>query len=75
MSVELQALVVFAGTRSLLDNVPVDQIVAWELSFRDFMKGRKELIDELKGANGLPDALAEKMKTTIKEHVDSFLAK
>jgi F-type H+-transporting ATPase subunit alpha len=67
-SVEKQIAIIFAGTQGLLDDVPVDQIQAFETAFLSFMDRRyaellrsianqKELTDELR--DGLTRAVTE----------------
>jgi F-type H+-transporting ATPase subunit alpha len=38
VSLEDQVMVMYAGTRGLIDTIPVDQVRAWEAGFRRFME-------------------------------------
>src|SRR3989454_10085785 len=72
LSMEKQVAIIFAGTQGLLDDLPVDQVQAFEEFLQSFMDRRyaqlltdiaskKELADELREAltKAITDAKAE----------------
>ena len=59
MPVEEQVVVIFAGTKGYLDDVPVADVKRFEAELLDFVRGRHgSLLDELK-TGGVPDALGD----------------
>ena len=59
MPVEEQVVVIFAGTKGYLDDVPVADVKRFEAELLDFIRGRHgSLLDELK-TSGVPDALGD----------------
>ena len=63
-----QVLVIFAGTRGFLDNIPVDKVQDWEAKFLTFMTDQKsEVRKELDDKKDLTDELVEKITACINE--------
>ena len=59
MPVEEQVVVIFAGTKGYLDDVPVADVKRFESELLDFMRSRHgSLLDELK-TGGVPDELGD----------------
>ena len=74
LATEVQIPIIFAGVNGLLDNVPVEQIVEWEESFREHLQSQSDLLKDIeKGV--MTKELEEKMKSTIKSHVEGYLQK
>lgn len=72
MATEIQIPIIYAGVNGLVDSIPADRIVEWEASFREKLATEDELLAEV--SKGKPnDALFDKMKTLIQDHVKSFL--
>jgi F-type H+-transporting ATPase subunit alpha len=70
MPVEEQVVSIFAGTRGLLDDIPVGDVRRFEAELLDFMRTRYgSVLDELR-TGGLPDGLAD----TVGEFKSQFLA-
>lgn len=68
-----QVLIIFAGTRGYLDNVPVDRVQDWEQKFLTFMSDQKpEIREELATKKDLDDELTEKIKSAIEEFGTQF---
>ncbi len=68
-----QVLVIFAGTRGFLDDIPVDRVQEWEQKFLTFMTDQKpEIRDELADKKDLDDELTEKIKAAIEEFGTQF---
>src|SRR5256886_13711399 len=69
MPVEQQVMVIFAVTNGYLDDVPVDQIRAWEQGFRDFMAAEHpDVGEEIKTRKVLGDDLAAKLRAAVAEY-------
>lgn len=63
-----QVLMIFAGTRGHLDQVPVDRVAEWEDKFLTFMSDQKpEVADALREQNDLADEIVEQIEASIKE--------
>ena len=68
-----QVLVIYAGTRGHLDNVPVEHVREWETKFLTFMKDQKpEIKDELGEKLDLDDDLIAKIEAALKEFATQF---
>jgi F-type H+-transporting ATPase subunit alpha len=63
-----EVLVLFAGTRGLLDQIPVDRVREWETSFRQYMTAQApETAAKLKEAGKITDEIEAEMKARIEE--------
>jgi F-type H+-transporting ATPase subunit alpha len=68
MHVADQVLILFAGTRGHLDNVPAHEVQAWEKKFLTFMRDQKpEVRQALMDTNDLSDDLAAQIAASIAE--------
>jgi F-type H+-transporting ATPase subunit alpha len=66
MPVERQIMVIFAVTNGYLDDVPVEDIKAWEQGFLDFMAAEhRELGDEIRSRKILADELVARLRAAI----------
>ena len=75
LATEVQVPIIFAGIRGLLDDVPTNNIVAWEKSFREYLQSNTGFTDTLAKAESMTKEIEELLTKTIKEHVSGFLAK
>ncbi len=67
MSVEEQVVVIFAGTKGFLDDIPVSEVRRFEREFRDFMRSsHKEMLDDIKNSKKLNDEAA------LRNAIDAF---
>jgi F-type H+-transporting ATPase subunit alpha len=67
MNVIDQVLSVYAGTRGFLDDVPVEEVPAWEQEFLEYVHNRKsDLWDKLEQAGDFDDELEAEIRETIK---------
>ena len=70
-----QVLVIYAGTRGHLDQVPVELVREWETKFLTFMKDQKsEVRNVLAEKNDLDDELIQKIDASIQEFSTQFQA-
>jgi F-type H+-transporting ATPase subunit alpha len=68
MNVVEQVLVIYAGTRGHLDQVPVDQVDDWEAKFLVFIRDQKaDLRQELDEKKDLDDDLIAKIDAAIEQ--------
>ncbi|MFN3695753.1 MAG: F0F1 ATP synthase subunit alpha, partial [Ignavibacterium sp.] len=75
MPVEDQILVIFAGTQGYLDDIPVEQVKAFEEGFLRFVKAeRPDLRKEIKEKKELTDDLKQKIGDAITTFKKSFRA-
>lgn len=75
MPVEDQIILIFAGTQGFLDDVPVDGIKAFEDSFMNFIKAKKQdLRNEVREKKALDDDLRAKITAAIQEFKKTFQA-
>jgi len=69
MPVEQQVTIIFAVTNGFLDDVPVEQIKAWEQGFRDFMAAEHaDLGEEIRTRKVLGDELSARLRAAITEY-------
>ncbi|PYO97765.1 MAG: F0F1 ATP synthase subunit alpha [Gemmatimonadetes bacterium] len=69
MPVEQQVMVIFAATNGYLDDVPVDQIRAWEQGFRDFMAAQHpDVGEEIRSRKVLGDDLTARLRAAVAEY-------
>ena len=73
MPVEDQIILIYAGTQGFLDDVPVDGIKAFEDSFINFIKAKKQdLRNEVREKKVLDDDLRAKITAAIQEFKKTF---
>jgi F-type H+-transporting ATPase subunit alpha len=73
LSVVEQVLVIYAGTRGHLDQVPIEQVSDWEQQFLVFMRDQKsEVRQELEDKQDLDDNLIAKIEASIEEFQKQF---
>jgi F-type H+-transporting ATPase subunit alpha len=63
----IQVCVIHAGTKGLLDKVPVNRVTEWEEGYHRFMRGEHEdLLTEVEGKEALDDELLKKIDDTLR---------
>jgi F-type H+-transporting ATPase subunit alpha len=73
LSVIEQVLVIYAGTRGHLDQVPIEQVSNWEQQFLAFMRDQKsEVRQELEDTQDLDDDLIAKIEASIEKFQKQF---
>ena len=72
MAVEIQVPIIYAGIKGLLDEIPVDKIVAWETGYREELASQNDLLSEISKGVMTPE-VEEKIANSIKASVSSFL--
>src|SRR6266567_841558 len=69
MPVEQQIMIIFAVTNGYLDDVPVPEIRAWELGFRDFMAAQHpDVGEEIRTRRVLGDDLTARLRAAVAEY-------
>ncbi len=75
MTVEDQVILIYAGTQGFLDDLPVDGIKAFEESFLNFIKAKKQdLRTEVREKKALDDDLRAKISAAVQEFKKTFQA-
>jgi F-type H+-transporting ATPase subunit alpha len=72
MATEVMAPLIYAGVNGLLDNVPTEQIGAWEKSFVEQLKSQHAgLLEKLSGGV-LTKEIETEMKAVLEAHIAGF---
>lgn len=75
MPVEHQVIVIFAGTKGYLDEIPVSDVKRFEADLLDYFRGRHpEVLDEIRDTGDLPDAVDAIVKAFSEEFEPSNAA-
>ncbi len=73
LSIEEQVVVIFAGTKGYLDNVPVDQVNEYEHRLlEDIRSNGKDILEQIHDEKKLDDALIERMGAFIESFTKGF---
>ncbi len=73
LPMEKQVLVLFAGTKGLLDELPVSAIQDFEKELYDFVEQKyPQIYEELKERQEISDSLDKKMRDAIAECISQF---
>ncbi|CAH7686929.1 ATP synthase subunit alpha, mitochondrial [Phakopsora pachyrhizi] len=73
LAFEVQVPILYAGVNGMLDKVPVEKIVAWDLAFRDHLTSEQPgLLKEITGGKMTPE-IEDKIKTVVKNFTSNFL--
>ncbi|MGH2544257.1 MAG: F0F1 ATP synthase subunit alpha [Ardenticatenaceae bacterium] len=72
LPLEKQVMILFAGTRGLLDDVPVENVQEWEEEFYRFMDANHpEIGEQIVAKKAISDELDQMLRTAIKEFKQS----
>ncbi len=75
LPMEKQVTIIYAGTRGLLDELPVDVLQDFEKELYDYIEKEKpDVFQELREKQAIDDALDKKMNKTISDFVQQFKA-
>ncbi|MDF7673381.1 F0F1 ATP synthase subunit alpha [Acetobacteraceae bacterium ESL0709] len=75
LAVEEQVVVLFAGMRGFVDNVPVSKVVAYEAALLSEMRhGQQELLEAIRTQKQLTPETEEKLKSVLTSFGKRFLA-
>ncbi len=75
LPMEKQVTIIYAGTRGLLDELPVDVLQDFEKELYDYIqKERPDVFQELREKQAIDDTLDKKMNKTISDFVQQFKA-
>lgn len=75
MPIEEQVIAVYLGVNGHLDDVPVSQVSKFEQEFLQYIRAYPEISGGIKAKKCLEPATEERLKTTIKQFKDSFMAR
>jgi F-type H+-transporting ATPase subunit alpha len=71
---EEQVVAIFAANNGFLDPIPMEKVKAFEAELIGFMRSKKkEILEEIRKTNDLPEALQAKVKAAIEEFSKGFL--
>ena len=75
LPVEKQILIIYAGTSGLLDDIPVEQVRAFEADlYRYLDSAHPALLQTIREKKAMDDALKTEVNTALKEFKDRFVA-
>ena len=75
LSVEEQVIVIFAGTKGFLDNIPVKSVEDYERRLLgDLRANGKDILEKIREEKKLDDALQDEMKKYLDQFTKSFAA-
>ncbi len=73
MPVQEQVVVLYAGTRGYLDDIPVESVRKFEKEFLEYMRSqRTDILDDIKNTNDLTEETESKLKSALEEFKKSF---
>ncbi|MBF8274044.1 MAG: ATP synthase F1 subcomplex alpha subunit [Magnetococcales bacterium] len=73
LSMEEQAVILFAGTRGLLDNVPVKEISAMESKILEHMRGHhSDVMETIRKEEKITDATEERLRSVLTTFIAKF---
>lgn len=73
MSMEDQAIVLYALTNGFMDDVEVERILEWEAEFIKYMhSGKKDILGAIVDTGEINDKTVEKLNIAIKDFKDTF---
>ena len=75
MPMEEEVVVLYAGTRGFMDDVPVESVRKFEGEYLEFVRNNKpEILEELKEKKDLDDEAEKKLKAAVEEFKKGFQA-
>merc|ERR1711939_260241 len=74
LPIEIQVPLIFAGVNGLLDRVPVEQIGAWEKSFKEHLTSSQQSLLAEVGKGQMTKELEADLKKVVQEHVSSYVS-
>jgi len=76
LPVEKQIVIIFAGTGGMLDDLPVEQVRAFEAELYAFLDSAQgSLLQAIREKKALDDALKGQLTTVLKDFKERFIAK
>jgi F-type H+-transporting ATPase subunit alpha len=75
MPMEEEVVVLYAGTRGFMDDIPVESVRKFEAEYLDYVRNNKpEILEELKEKKDLDDEAEKKLKSVVQEFKKGFQA-
>jgi F-type H+-transporting ATPase subunit alpha len=73
VSLALQVMTIFAGTRGYLDQIPVEKVSDWDTQFRRYAgQALQKLVDEIESKKVLDDGMQEQLRQALDEFNQGF---
>lgn len=74
MDVEDQIVIIFAGVRGLLDEIPIGDIRRFEEEFLNFLKDKKkDILDSIRSKKEMTESMQKRLRQTIEEFKEVFV--
>ncbi|NDJ27378.1 F0F1 ATP synthase subunit alpha [Campylobacter sp. MIT 12-8780] len=74
LAVEKQVVLIFAGTRGILDSIPVNKINEFEAGLYSFIEAKyPEIFEQIRSKKALDKELEEKISTALNEYKSSHI--
>ncbi|KGI56521.1 F0F1 ATP synthase subunit alpha [Campylobacter sp. MIT 97-5078] len=74
LAVEKQVVLIFAGTRGILDSIPVSKINEFEAGLYSFIEAKyPEIFEQIRSKKALDKELEEKISTALNEYKSSHI--
>jgi F-type H+-transporting ATPase subunit alpha len=75
MDMAHQVMALYAATKGLIDNVPVDRITEWERGFHEYMDANVgKLLDEIRDEQAISDKIASGIERAVRDWNGAFKA-
>ncbi len=75
LSMEKQVAIIFAGTQGLLDDVPVDQVRAFEAFFYGWLERKQpQIVTEIRDKKEVSDTLRDALTKSVNDAKTEFMA-
>src|SRR5439155_17829527 len=75
LSIEKQVAIIFAGTQGLLDDVPVDQVRAFEEFFYGWLERKQaQMLGEIRDKKEVSDTLRDALAKSVNDAKTEFMA-
>lgn len=75
LKMEEQVVVIYAGVKGMIDEVPVEKVPEWEEKFIAHVKlSHADILSSIQSSGKLEDATVSKLETAIKEFTANFIS-
>ncbi|MGA7172187.1 MAG: F0F1 ATP synthase subunit alpha [Candidatus Dormiibacterota bacterium] len=73
VSLALQVMTIFAGTRGYLDEIPVEKVADWDAQFRRYAgQALQKLVDQIEDKKILDEGMQEQLRKALEEFNQGF---
>ena len=76
MDVEEQIIIIFAGVRGLLDEIPIGDIRRFEEEFLNFLKDKKkDMLDFIRSKKEITESMQKRLRQAVEEFKEVFVCR